>query len=84
MEVSMSLVVIVPLLPLVTAVIILVGEPQTQYRRAQLAVLPLVAAFVGALITLYIVVSEGPIAVRFTIHHPLPTWPFPSAFMSID
>jgi len=65
MEVSMSLVVIVPLLPLVTAVIILVGEPQTQYRRAQLAVLPLVAAFVGALITLYIVVSEGPIAVRF-------------------
>ena len=65
MEVSMSLVVIVPLLPLVTAVIILVGEPQTQYRRAQLAVLPLVAAFVGALITLFIVVSEGAIAVRF-------------------
>ena len=65
MEVSMSLVVIVPLLPLLTAVIILVGEPQTQYRRAQLAVLPLVAAFVGALITLFIVVSEGAIAVRF-------------------
>jgi len=65
MEVSMSLVVIVPLLPLVTAVIILVGEPQTLYRRAHLAVLPLVAAFVGALITLFVVVSEGAIAVRF-------------------
>jgi hypothetical protein len=30
MEVSMSLVVIVPLLPLLTAVIILVVDPQTQ------------------------------------------------------
>ena len=61
----MSLVALVPLLPLVTTVIILVGERHTQFRRTQLAILPLVAAFIGSLITLFAVVSEGAIVIRF-------------------
>jgi NADH-quinone oxidoreductase subunit L len=61
----MSLVMLVPLLPLLAAIIVLAGEPQKQYERAKLGVLPLGAAFIGAIITLVVVTSHGTIGIRF-------------------
>ncbi|WP_447979288.1 NADH-quinone oxidoreductase subunit 5 family protein [Candidatus Nitrospira bockiana] len=61
----MSLVILVPLLPLLAAIIVLVGEPEGQPRRTRLGVLPLAAAFVGSLVTLVVVASHGPYTIRF-------------------
>jgi NADH-quinone oxidoreductase subunit L len=61
---AMSLVVLIPLLPILTAVIVLVGAPKRQHERARLGVLPLAAAFIGALITLVMITSEGAISLR--------------------
>ena len=61
----MSLVILVPLLPLLAAIIVLVGESEAQHERARLGVLPLGAAFVGSLMTLVVVASEGAISIRF-------------------
>lgn len=61
----MSLAMLVPLLPLLAAIIVLVGEPETQHGRTRLGVLPLAAAFVGSLMTLVVVVSDGAISIRF-------------------
>jgi NADH-quinone oxidoreductase subunit L len=60
----MSLVMLVPLLPLLAVIIVLVGEPEGQYERARLGVLPLAMAFIGALITLVVVTSQGAISIR--------------------
>jgi len=61
----MSLAILIPLLPLLATVIVLVGEPETQRERSRLGALPLAAAFVGSLITLVLVASEGAITIRF-------------------
>ena len=61
---GMMLIVLVPLLPLLTAIIVLVAEPDRQYERARLGVLPLAAAFVGSLMTLAVVASHGTITIR--------------------
>lgn len=61
----MSIVMLVPLLPLLGVMIVLMGEPQTQHRRTRLAVLPFAAAFVGSLVTLMVVVSKGAVSLRF-------------------
>ena len=62
---GMMLIILVPLLPLLAAIIVLVGEPERQYERAKLGVLPLAAAFVGSLITLVTVASKGTLSIRF-------------------
>jgi NADH-quinone oxidoreductase subunit L len=61
----MMLIVLVPLLPLLAAIIVLVAEPETQYERAKLGVLTLAAAFIGSLIILGVVTWHGPISIRF-------------------
>ena len=61
----MYLVIVVPLLPILATIIVLGGEPETLHQRAKLGVLPLAAAFVGSLITLVQVASEGTITIRF-------------------
>jgi NADH-quinone oxidoreductase subunit L len=61
----MWLVMLVPLLPLLAVIIVLIGKAETQRKRARLGVLPLAAAFVGSLITLVVVGSEGAISLRF-------------------
>jgi NADH-quinone oxidoreductase subunit L len=61
----MSLVILIPLLPLLATIIVLIGESETQQERARLGVLPLGAAFVGSLMTLGMVASEGAVTVRF-------------------
>ena len=62
---SLALGILVPLLPLLAVIIVLVGEPGTQYARSRVGVLPLAAGFIGALITLVLVASEGAITIRF-------------------
>ncbi|MDQ6732525.1 MAG: NADH-quinone oxidoreductase subunit L, partial [Nitrospirota bacterium] len=61
----MSLVVLVPLLPLLASIIVLTAEPETRYERMRLGVLPLVAAFIGAVMALVLIASEGAVSIRF-------------------
>jgi len=61
----MSLVILAPLLPLVAALFVWVAGPRLHERHARLGVLPLIAAFLGAVWTLASVSSEGPVGVRF-------------------
>lgn len=65
MTAALWFVILVPLLPVLAPLIVLVGEPETQQDRAGLGVVPLVAAFLGAILTLILVTSYGSIAVRF-------------------
>jgi NADH-quinone oxidoreductase subunit L len=64
MEASMSLVMLVPLLPLLASIIVLTAEPETRYERMRLGVLPLVAAFIGAVMALVLIASEGAVSIR--------------------
>jgi NADH-quinone oxidoreductase subunit L len=57
--------ILLPLLPLVTALIVAVGDDRSRRARSQLAVLPIGAAFCGAIATLYLVTTQGPISIRF-------------------
>lgn len=66
MEAGMSLVMLVPLLPLLAAIIVLIGKPDTKHERARRVGVPaLVAAFLGSVVTLALVASQGPYIVRF-------------------
>src|SRR5262245_49454981 len=60
----LSAVLLVPLLPLLTTLIVLAGGEHVSRARARIAAVPIGAAFVGAIITLYGVATQGPIAVR--------------------
>jgi NADH-quinone oxidoreductase subunit L len=64
-EVLMSAVLLVPLLPLLAALIVVVGSASTRHDRARIAAWPIGAAFCGAIATLYIVATQGPITLRF-------------------
>lgn len=61
----MSAILIVPLLPLVAALIVLSGDDSSRHRRAKMAAWPIGLTFGGAIVTLYLVATEGPIALRF-------------------
>ena len=60
-----SAVLLVPLLPLLTTLIVVSGGEQISRQRAKIAAWPIGAAFCGAVVTLYIVASQGPIAIRW-------------------
>ncbi|MBI5410599.1 MAG: NADH-quinone oxidoreductase subunit L, partial [Nitrospirae bacterium] len=70
----MSYIVLVPLLPLLAAIIVAIGTRSSQTRRARIGVWPLVAAFLGAIVALAMVSSQGPVSIRFydpaAIAHP--------------
>jgi NADH-quinone oxidoreductase subunit L len=57
--------ILLPLLPLLTALLVAVGDDRSRRARSQLAVLPIGAAFCGAIATLYLVTTQGPISIRF-------------------
>ena len=63
-EMLMSAVLLVPLLPLLAALIVVVGSDSTLQVRAKIAAWPIGAAFCGAIATLYFVAMQGPIALR--------------------
>ena len=60
----MAFLVLVPLLPLLTAFIVMTGNRADQEQNARAGLFPIVAAFVGALVTLVLVTSEGAITVQ--------------------
>lgn len=61
----LSLVLIVPFLLLTAAGIVMIGRETPRCTRAKVAAFPIGLAFLGAIGTLTLVASEGPIAVRF-------------------
>jgi NADH-quinone oxidoreductase subunit L len=61
----MFAVILVPLLPLLASLIVLVGDEGSRNLRAKIAACPIGAAFLGAIATLWLVATEGPLTIRF-------------------
>jgi NADH-quinone oxidoreductase subunit L len=61
----MSFVILVPLLPLLAALLVLVGDERSRQERARMAAYPIGGAFLGAIATLWWVATQGPITLRF-------------------
>ncbi len=61
----MSLAILIPLLPLLAAIIVLACKPEREYTLAKLGVWPLAGAFLGAIVILVVVASSGPLHTRF-------------------
>ncbi|HEY6084282.1 MAG TPA: proton-conducting transporter membrane subunit [Nitrospira sp.] len=55
---------LVPLLPLLTTLIMITGGDQPSRLRSKVAAWPIAATFCGAAVTLYLVATQGPIAIR--------------------
>lgn len=62
--VSMALCLPVPLLPLIAALIVGIGDDSTCHRRAKIAAWPIGLAFACALATIYVVTMNGPLVLR--------------------
>ena len=71
---------LVPLLPLVTAILVMAGGPGSQQRRTEIGVWPVVAAFVGSVVALGLVAAGGPIRVSFYEPGAAATLAFPLGF----
>ncbi|MGE0643740.1 MAG: NADH-quinone oxidoreductase subunit L [Nitrospira sp.] len=61
----MSLCFLIPLLPLVAALIVICGKESTRYARAKIAAWPIGLAFGCSFATIYVVTTEGPLVFRF-------------------
>jgi NADH-quinone oxidoreductase subunit L len=68
---------LVPLLPLLAAIIVLVGDEGSRNLRAKIATFPIGATFLGAIATMWFVATEGPITIRFYDPTSLATLAFP-------
>ena len=76
---SQSIVLLVPLLPLLTALLVILGPDRSRCARARLAAYPIGAAFCGAIATLYLVATQGPVSLK--LYDPAaPTLAFPLDF----
>lgn len=78
----MTFLVLVPLLPLLTAFLVLIGERAKQEQYAKAGLLPIVAAFLGSLVTLALVPSEGSITVEWYDPSAMANLAFPMGFTS--
>src|SRR5438105_10153332 len=76
----MSLIMLVRLLPLLAAIIAALGTQSSQTRRAKIAVYPIGMAFLGAIATLWLVATHGPITIRFYDPASLAMLAFPMGF----
>ena len=76
----MSAVILVPLLPLLAALLVMIGSERSQHQRAKIAAYPIGAAFLGAIATLWLVATQGPITIRFYDPASLATLAFPMGF----
>lgn len=61
----MSALVLVPLLPLLTVALVLIGRGASCERLARWGAVPVVAAFFGAVATLILIASRGAVTIRF-------------------
>ena len=78
--IGMAFLVLVPLLPLLTALIVMTGHRAEQERNAKAGLFPIIAAFVGALVTLVLVPSEGAINVQLYDPAAIANLAFPIGF----
>ena len=76
----MSPVVLITLLPLLAALVVLVGTEGSRNLRAKIAAFPFGATFLGAVVILWLVATEGPIFIRFYDPASLATLAFPLGF----
>ncbi|HEU4502953.1 MAG TPA: proton-conducting transporter membrane subunit [Nitrospira sp.] len=61
----MTAALLVPLFPLLTVLLVVAGNEATRRQRSKIGAWPLAAAFLGAIFTLYVVATSGPISIRF-------------------
>src|SRR5678815_1968471 len=71
---------LVPVLPLLTALIVVAGRGAAVRNRVKIAVWPLGAAFCGAVAALYVVTTQGPITARFYDPDLAGSFPVPLGF----
>ena len=76
----MVAVLLVPFLPLLAALLVVAGRNATRHQRAKLAAWPVGAAFAGAIVTLGIVATRGPIDIKFYDPASLASLAFPIGF----
>ncbi len=76
----MSFIILVPLLPLLAAFILATGTHSSQALRAKIAAYPIGAAFLGAIVTLWLITTEGPMTIRFYDPSSLSMLTFPIGF----
>ncbi|TKB65255.1 MAG: NADH-quinone oxidoreductase subunit L [Nitrospira sp.] len=76
----MSPVVLITFLPLLAALVVLVGTESSRNLRAKIAAFPFGATFLGAGVILWLVATEGPIIIRFYDPASLATLAFPLGF----
>lgn len=76
----MSVALLIPLFPLLGALIVLFGEGHPGQRHAKLAAWPIGAAFIGALVNLYVVATQGPLTIRWYDPSSLASVAFPIGF----
>ncbi|MBK5280469.1 MAG: NADH-quinone oxidoreductase subunit L, partial [Nitrospiraceae bacterium] len=76
----MSFIILVPLLPLLSAILVAIGTRSSQIQRAKIAAYPIGAAFLGALVTLWLVATQGPLTIRFYDPSSLSMLAFPMGF----
>ena len=72
--------ILVPLLPLLASLIVLVGTEGSRNLRAKIAAFPFGATFLGTVVILWLVATEGPIFIRFYDPVSLATLAFPLGF----
>ena len=75
-----SLVLGVPLLFLLAACFVVIGPDRTLSQRAKLAAYPIGAAFCAAIVTLYLVATQGPITLRLYDPASVGSFAFPIGF----
>jgi len=73
-------VLLIPLLPLLGALIVVAGGDSSRHWRAKVAAYPIGASLVGSIMTLYLVSTEGPIDHRFYDPSSLASLAFPIGF----
>jgi len=76
----MSFIILVSLLPLLAAIIVAIGTRSSQTRRAKIAAYPIGAAFLCAIVTLWLVATQGPLTIRFYDPASLSMLAFPMGF----
>ena len=76
----MAFLVLVPLLPLLTAFLVFTGDRAKQEQYAKAGLLPIIATFAGSLVILVLVPSEGSIAVQLYDPAAIANLAFPIGF----
>lgn len=76
----MFAVILIPLLPLIAAFIVMIGDKSSRRKRAKMAAFPIGASFLGAIVTLILVSTQGPVSFRFYDPLSIASLAFPIGF----